>query len=279
MKKCSKCGKEYIINPYYDNLPLKNVSLEIKEKLKYIPNCNCLDLEIENSLNESDVDFKKNSMEKKINKYKELSIIESKFLKSTFDVADKNEKSIESAYKYATAFIENNGSKLGLIFFGPPGTGKTFATACISNYLMEHGKTVLVYSLDLYLSKIKACFGDTEEELLKLVNSCDLLVLDDFGGDSPLSKWALSKVFNLIDLRYRNEKPIIISTNLKFCADDKKCELFEKFKSKNICGIKDRIREMCYPIELIGKSRRVLPRKKKDMGKEKLWKMKCLFLI
>ena len=30
------------------------------------------------------------------------------------------------------------------VVYGGVGTGKTFATACIANYLMERGKTVLV---------------------------------------------------------------------------------------------------------------------------------------
>ena len=185
-----------------------------------------------------------------------MSVIDSKFLESTFKNADLDEIPFQKAKKYAMSFIKKKKCKIGIIFYGPPGTGKTFATACISNYLMDHGKTVLVFSLDLYLNKIKANFGDTEEELLNLVRSCDLLVLDDFGGESTLSEWAISKIFNLIDTRYRSEKPILISTNLKLSKDNNKCELFKKFQVMNNCRIKDRIKNMCYPIKLDGNSKR-----------------------
>lgn len=257
IKKCSTCGKEYILNPYYDSLLIPDgISEETKEKLKYVPNCNCYENRNKKIQRVKEKKFKEENLQRKIQKYKDVSVIDSKFLKSTFKNSIFNEIGIKSAYKYAKNFIKKNGSSLGILFYGPPGTGKTYATACISNYLMDHGKTVLVFSLDLYLSKIKASFGDTEEELLNLVKSCDLLVLDDFGGESALSEWAISKIFNLIDIRYRSEKAILISTNLKFNKENKKCEIFKKFKIKNICRIKDRINEMCYPIKLEGSSKR-----------------------
>lgn len=259
IKKCPICGKEYIINPYYASLLIpNNISSDIKEKLKYIPNCECNNLENKNSFLENEANFKKNNLNSKIKKYKDVSVIDAKFLKSTFKKASFEEEAMKTSYLYATNFVKKNSCKLGILFYGPPGTGKTFATACISNYLMSHGKTVLVFSLDLYLNKIKENFGNTEEELLTLTKNCDLLVLDDFGGESTLSEWAISKIFNLIDTRYRSEKPILISTNLKFNLNDSNCDIFKKFQVMNICRIKDRIIEMCYPIELIGRSKRMV---------------------
>lgn len=257
IKKCPICGKEYTINPYYDSILIpNNISLDIKKKLKYIPNCDCNTKENKNYLLKNEREFKKNNLKSKIKKYKDVSVIDNKFIKSTFDKANFEEEAMKTSLLYAMNFIKKNSCKLGILFYGPPGTGKTFATACIANYLMNNGKTVLVFSLDLYLNKIKENFGNTEEELLTLVRNSDLLVLDDFGGESTLSEWAISKIFNLIDTRYRSEKPILISTNLKFNLDNSKCGVFKKFKVMNICRIKDRIIEMCYPIELTGASKR-----------------------
>lgn len=42
---------------------------------------------------------------------------------------------------------------IGIIFYGGVGTGKTFASGCIANYLMSRGKSVLVINLGLYLLK------------------------------------------------------------------------------------------------------------------------------
>lgn len=256
-KKCPVCGKEYTINPYYDSLLIpNNISPDIREKLKYIPNCDCNNLENKKHLLEKENEFKCKNLKSKIKKYRDVSVIDNKFLKSTFDKADFQEDAIKTSLLYALSFIKKASCKLGILFYGPPGTGKTFATACIANCLMAHGKTVLVFSLDLYLNKIKENFGNTEEELLTLVRNSDLLILDDFGGESTLSEWAISKIFNLIDTRYRSEKPVLISTNLNFNIDNSKCGIFKKFQIMDICRIKDRIIEMCYPIELKGPSKR-----------------------
>ena len=145
------------------------------------------------------------------------------------------------------------------MFYGGVGTGKTFATACIANYLMERGKTVLVMNLGLYFNKLTE-WGDTEKIVLKQAEDCDLLIIDDFGAEKGLDKsqtgWRGEKIYNLIDARYRSNKPLILSTNLIFDRDEKICELTKRFSVHGQNRIRDRITDMCFPVKVAGKSKR-----------------------
>ncbi len=186
-------------------------------------------------------------------------VVDSKFLKSTFEIADMSEKYMKVALRYAKSFMEKK-MDIGIIFYGGVGVGKTFATACIANYLMNRGKSVFVINLGLYLLKLTKEWGQGEMELLKIVENSDLLIIDDFGVEKSLedknASWRAEKIYNLIDSRYRCGKPLIISTNLEFDEDENRCEIARRFSAKGKNRIRDRIVEMCYPIKVEGKSRR-----------------------
>ncbi|MDU1911990.1 hypothetical protein [Fusobacterium sp.] len=74
--------------------------------------------------------------------------------------------------------------------------------------------------------------------------------------DRNQSGWRAEKIYNLIDGRYRSEKPLIISTNLNFSENENKCEITEKFSTQGHNRIRDRIMDMCFPVKAAGKSRR-----------------------
>lgn len=147
-----------------------------------------------------------------------------------------------------------------MLFYGGVGTGKTFASACIANYLMEQGETVIVINLGLYLNKLTIEWGEGEKIILEQTEKCDLMIIDDFGSEKELDKnqtgWRAEKIYNLIDGRYRSEKPLIVSTNLNFSEDRNRCEITEKFSTQGQNRIRDRIIDMCFPVRIAGKSRR-----------------------
>ncbi len=128
---------------------------------------------------------------------------------------------------------------------GNSGVGKTFASSCIANYLMENGKTVMIINFGLYLNRIKREWAEAENDVLNYIKLCDLLIIDDFGSERN-TEFAIEKAFLLIDTRYRSEKPTIITTNLNFY------QLERKFTTK----IKSRIEEMCYPIVITSNDKR-----------------------
>lgn len=249
MKKCEICGKEYIKN---ENI-LDCLPESIKEKIKYIPSCDCYLKEQQKQFQKQIEEDRRESIANKVKKYKSISVIDKKFKKSTFEVAEDN-KHIQIAKKFCEV-AKKRIPKAGIAFMGTVGTGKTFAAACISNNLMNNGRTVLAINLGLYLNKLKTEWGQAEQDFLKQVESCDFLIIDDFGSENA-TEWATEKIFNLIDARYRSEKPLIISSNLNV-SDEK--DMLNHFKFDINCRIYDRLKAITYPIVVTGKSYRRTP--------------------
>ena len=252
--KCQYCGKEYVKN---ESEGIEYLPEFIRKHIEYIPACDCLEKMKEREREEEIRKQQAESIKNRVKKYRDISVVDSKFLKSTFEIDDMSEKYMKVALRYAKSFMEKK-MDIGIIFYG--GVGKTFATACIANYLMNRGKSVFVINLGLYLLKLTKEWGQGEMELLKIVENCDLLIIDDFGVEKSLedknASWRAEKIYNLIDSRYRCGKPLIISTNLEFDEDENRCEIARRFSAKGKNRIRDRIVEMCYPIKVEGKSRR-----------------------
>lgn len=238
---CKYCGKPYKKN---ENI-LENLPDFIKQQIVYIPDCDCFEKIKEKELEELERQRAKECAKNRVKKYKDISIIDEKFKNSTFKNAEMTDKHMLISKKFAEKLLEKGVAPKGILMYGNVGTGKTFASNCIANYLMEHGRTVLVMNLGLYLNKLKREWAEAEKDVLSYVETCDLLVIDDFGVEK-VSEFVIEKTFSLIDERYRTSKPLIITTNLTLK------DIENKFGAR----ISDRITEMCYPLAVIGESKR-----------------------
>ena len=237
--KCQYCGKEYVKN---EAEGLEYLPEFIRQHIEYIPACDCLEKKRLEEMEEEKRRQEAESIRNRVKRYRDISVMDSRFLKSNFEGADMSGEYMKLALRYAKSFMKKR-MDIGIIFYGGVGTGKTFASGCIANYLMSRGKSVLVINLGLYLLKITKEWGEAESELLKVVESCDLLIIDDFGMEKSLedknSAW-----------RGENSK------------DESRCEIAKKFSMGGKNRIRDRIVEMCYPVEVKGKSRREIDEKK-----------------
>ncbi|BBA50936.1 primosomal protein DnaI [Fusobacterium varium] len=243
MKKCEFCGKEYIKNQI--NLLPKS----IRANLEFIPNCSCRieqDMKIQNEKWEEDL------IKSRLKKYSNASIIKENISNFRFentninmDKTDIHDRHLRIGLKFVTEFLKNKNMKGGIYFYGSVGTGKTYTTACIANKLIENSYTVLILNLGLYFLKLRSEWAEGELETLKLVEKCDLLIIDDLGTEK-VSEFVLEKTFNLIDRRCVAKKPMIISSNLS---------LDEVAKTYND-RIADRIKEICVQVNVEGKSKR-----------------------
>lgn len=239
--RCPHCGKEYKLNEYI----LEDLPETIKEKLKYIADCDCWIKISEQEAEAREKERLRQCQQNKIKKYKDISVIDKKFIDSTFEKADMSDKHMNICKRYAEKFVAVGTAPKGLMMFGSVGTGKTYASNCVANYLMEHNKTVLVMNLGLYINKLQRQWAEAEKDVLDYVRTCDLLVIDDFGVEKT-SEFVIDKTFALIDARYRIGKPVIITTNLNI----------EDIKEKFGARISDRITEMCFQLAVIGESKR-----------------------
>lgn len=156
----------------------------------------------------------------------------------------KNPQASTACKNYVESWNENKASGLGLLLYGGVGTGKTFLAACIANALIDKGERVLMTTFAEIISQAQI----DAFEVIDNINNFGLLIIDDLGVERG-TEFGVEQVYQVIDLRYRSGKPIIITTNLPIEQIKNPTEL--KF-----VRIYDRILDICHPVKVDGKSRR-----------------------
>jgi DNA replication protein DnaC len=125
------------------------------------------------------------------------------------------QKSLEQAYNLAYAFAQTRSG--WLLLEGGFGCGKTHLAAAIANFSAQHGiPTMFITAPDL-LDWLRASFEGTDEGFTRRfeeIRQVPLLIIDDFGTQNA-TPWAQEKLFQLLDFRYVNESPTVITTNLR----------------------------------------------------------------
>ena len=177
------------------------------------------------------------------------SLMDEEFKDATFEnyrVDKDNEKNMKMCRRYAEHFDDMLKKNMGLLLYGKVGTGKSYTAACIANCLLEKGVSVVMTSFVKLIDAMSAPKSDNEGLILKL-NRAKLLIIDDLGAERE-SDFALEKVFNVIDSRVRNKKPLIVTTNLKL-------EDIRSPKNVRMARIYDRISGL-YPMQFTGMSYR-----------------------
>lgn len=164
---------------------------------------------------------------------------------SSFIKTKENEKAYSVAKKYVEQFDKMMANNQGILFWGNVGTGKSYSAACIANALMDNMVTVAMTSFVEILQNLQNAQID-EGTYLKKFNEVKLLIIDDLGTERS-TDYALEKVYNVIDGRYRSKMPLILTTNMT---------LDEMMRTSDIRykRVYDRIFEMCYPVHVTGKS-------------------------
>jgi len=105
-----------------------------------------------------------------------------------------------------------DGSQASLLLYGTPGTGKTWHLWKIGEALIRRGWYGRYYLVSDFEFKAAA---DRPANLDKLQawREAPLLALDDLGA-TQLYPWTVDAIAQLIDGRWQNQLPTLISTNL-----------------------------------------------------------------
>lgn len=90
-----------------------------------------------------------------------------------------------------------------LILQGSYGTGKSHLAYAIAKAIKQQGYSVAFMHIPMLMERIKATYNrnatETTDELVQLLSSIDLLVLDDVGVEN--TEHTLNKLFSIVDNR------------------------------------------------------------------------------
>ena len=245
-KACPKCGE-----PIEKLVYLQGFNRYIKGPVM----CSCKRTQIEAKA----IEEENKEKQIRLNQIIRNSLMDEKFKQckfETWDFTKGNKKMYDIGKKYAEKFAKMKSKSIGLLIYGEPGNGKTHTASCIANKLIDNMIPVICISINGLLDRIKQTFNnwgkEGEETILRSLSNADLLIIDDLGTEQN-TDWSQTKIYNILDSRYRNGLPLIVTTNFPLE------ELKEKYHQRTY----DRLIEMCTPIKNDGKSIRVEKAKEK----------------
>lgn len=199
----------------------------------------------------------------RMRRLRDASLMDAHFRHCTFENTTRtpeNENVLRLARRYVARWEEVKRENAGLIFYGAPGVGKSHISFCIGNALLDKGISVVAISSNSLLRTMKGFseFGHWEDatRFFNQLKSASLLILDDLGAEHG-GNYTMSQLYEVIDYRYRQKAPMIITTNLS--AN----ELREHLTYGGVPRTYDRIAEMCTPVPIEGPPRRIAESERK----------------
>jgi DNA replication protein DnaC len=125
-----------------------------------------------------------------------------------------NQEKFKRAYEAAKSFAAEPQGWLTLV--GPSGCGKTHLAAAIANECLNNNQNIFFITTPDLLDHLRSAFSPNSEmaynECFDRVRNTPLLILDDLGTQTS-TLWAKEKLNQLLNHRFNNELPTVITTS------------------------------------------------------------------
>ena len=123
---------------------------------------------------------------------------------------------LEYCRKYAADFDSKTSENM--LFYGTTGLGKTHLSTSVAKAVIDRGYDVVYETAqeffdDFEHEKFSRDFNSDKQSVTEKYFDCDLLIIDDLGTELS-TQFTVSCLYNIINTRINNEKPMIINTNL-----------------------------------------------------------------
>jgi len=122
--------------------------------------------------------------------------------------------SLERAFNQAQQFSQK--AEGWLLLQGGFGCGKTHLAAAIANFIVGIGVPTLFITVPDLLDALRFTYDNPEstfEQRFEEIRTAPLLIMDDFGTQNATA-WAQEKLFQILNYRYINRLPLVVTTNL-----------------------------------------------------------------
>jgi DNA replication protein DnaC len=109
-----------------------------------------------------------------------------------------------------------NEPKNFLVHIGFPNCGKTYMCAALINYLSEKNKDCSYVKADKVIQEMKSLIesGKSEYNYLNIIADKEILFIDGIDDIHLESDWQLRKIEELINRRFENLLPTVITSKL-----------------------------------------------------------------
>lgn len=233
--RCPHCGKE--LKPLV--LP---ALFEAKEHIVGYEPCDCPE-----AVEEREQERRRENEEKR---EKERRAFYSKLEKSGVP-----KRYLHAKHPMAGELTEKVEGGSSLYVWGENGTFKTTLASAIMRRLVHHGRRAeMVNAVDL-LVEVQSTYGTPKEEsaVLAHYSKCPVLVLDDLGKEQQTA-WTVSRLYAIINARYANMLPTIITSNFKVSELAARMGACDESTARAIAS---RIAGSCETVAMAGGDRRL----------------------
>lgn len=143
----------------------------------------------------------------------------------------------------------------GLYITGRVGSGKTHAASALARALVYRGASVIMTTTLDMLDSIQATYGRGAGQAggVSRYAGCDLLILDDLGKENG-SGWALTTIFQVVNARYQDMRPVVVTSQYPPAALARRLGRASEHESAE--AIASRLCEMCEVVVLPDLDRR-----------------------
>lgn len=125
-----------------------------------------------------------------------------------------------------------------LVLTGTPGTGKTHLACGVGHEVIKMGRTVLFTTVTRLLEDIKSSWNEKDRSVRHVITryvGVDLLILDEIGAFRGISEREKDYLFEVINARYEQMKPMIAVSNLRLSGADSIESYLEERSFDRLC--------------------------------------------
>lgn len=169
--------------------------------------------------------------------------IQKRFLNCIFDNYEvKSESQLKAKNKvksYADNFPAVFDVGSSMILSGTVGTGKTHLACAVANQLALNGRTSCLRTVSELVQSVRDSWNrlsaKSSVQIIDEYVEFDLLIIDEFGVQSGTDN-ELNIIFDIVNARYADQKPIMALTNLSEVDFKKKVgeRIFDRLTHKGV---------------------------------------------